>query len=158
VNCDDLRRQAGRRPAAGGVVHGRRDDDCPHHADRRGTGRRALIWVAALIALIALAAGAQHLRLSAGGTSAPLPPAPAGALRIATHNVHYIDLRSNGPWSVAGWEARRNALDAAFMSLGADAVAFQEMESFAGGSSSRGNLALEFLLARNPSYAAGRHR
>ena len=36
----------------------------------------------------------------------------------------------------------------------ADIVAFQEMETFAGGSESRDNLALDFLLARNPGYAA----
>ena len=117
--------------------------------------RRALTLVAALLALLALAACAQHLRLSAGGTSAPLPPAPEGALRVATHNIHYIDLRTkDGPWSVAGWERRRGALDAAFKAMGADVVAFQEMESFAGGSRSRDNLALGWLLARNPGFAA----
>ena len=116
---------------------------------------RAAGLLGALILLLALAACAQHLRLSAGSAPTPLPPAPAGVLRIATHNVHYIDLRAEGgPWSVAGWERRRGALDAAFGALGADAVAFQEMESFAGGSTSRDNLALDWLLARNPAYAA----
>ena len=117
--------------------------------------RRALTLLAVLLALLVLAACAQHLRLSAGAASAPLPPTPAGALRVATHNVHYIDLRAqDGPWSVAGWEARRNALDGVFKAMGADVVAFQEMESFAGGSASPDNLALDWLLARNPGYAA----
>ena len=94
----------------------------------------------------------QQLRLSGGPALAPPPP---GTLRVATHNVHYIDLRAeSGPWSLAGWERRRGALDAAFEALDADAVAFQEMESFAGGSESRENLALDWLLARNPAYAA----
>ena len=117
--------------------------------------RRAMLLVAALLGLLVLAACAQHLRLSAGGAPAPLPPAPEGALRIATHNVHYIDLRAEeGPWSVTGWEQRRGALAAAFEALAADAVAFQEMETFGGGSASRDNLALDWLLDRNPAYAA----
>ena len=115
--------------------------------------RRATLIAAALLGLLALAAGAQHLRLSAG--AAPKPPPPEGALRLATHNVHYIDLRAaDGPWSRAGWERRRGALAAAFEAMDADAVAFQEMESFAGGSESRDNLALAWLLERNPGFAA----
>ena len=114
--------------------------------------RRATLALTGVLALLLLAACAQHVRLSAGGA---LPPAPPGALRLATHNVHYIDLRAaSGPWSVAGWEARRGAFDAAFKALGADAVAFQEMESWGGGSESRDNLALDWLLARNPGFAA----
>ena len=117
--------------------------------------RRATLLAAALLGLLALAACAQQLRLSAGSAPAPLPTAPEGALRLATHNVHYIDLRAeDGPWSRAGWERRRGALAAAFEALGADIVAFQEMESFGGGSMSRDNLALDWLLARNPGFAA----
>ena len=117
--------------------------------------RRATLIAAALLGLLALAAGAQHLRLSAGAAPKPPPPAPEGALRLATHNVHYIDLRAeDGPWSRAGWERRRGALAEAFEAMDADAVAFQEMESFAGGSESRDNLALDWLLARNPGHAA----
>ena len=108
--------------------------------------------LAATLALLLLAACAQQVRLSGGET---LPPAADGALRLATHNVHYIDLRAaSGPWSVAGWEARRGALSAAFRALDADAVAFQEMESWGGGSQSGENLALDWLLQSNPDYAA----
>ena len=117
--------------------------------------RRATLLAAALLGLLALAACAQHLRLSAGAAPAPLQPAPEGALRLATHNVHYIDLRAeDGPWSRGDWRRRRGALAAAFEALSADAVAFQEMESFGGGSQSRDNLALDWLLTRNPDYAA----
>lgn len=115
---------------------------------------RRLVRAIALLALVAaLAVGCQSLRNGRAG--APLGEPPEGALRLATHNVHYIRLnRATGRWSVADWEARRGALDAAFEALGADAVAFQEMESFAGGSEGRVNLALDWLLARNPDYAA----
>ena len=116
--------------------------------------RRLLVGLGAVALLAACAVGVQQVRLG-GGADGALPSAPPGAIRIATHNVHYIDLRAeSGPWSVAGWERRRGALDAAFKAMGADAVAFQEMESFAGGSESRENLALDWLLARNPGYAA----
>jgi endonuclease/exonuclease/phosphatase family metal-dependent hydrolase len=82
-------------------------------------------------------------------------PPPPGVIRIATHNVHYIDLtESDGPWSRADWETRKDALDAAFKAMEADIVAFQEMESFRGGSDGGVNLARDFLLERNPEYAA----
>ena len=105
-----------------------------------------------LLALTAVVVvGCQAWRNSGGPA---LGPAPEGALRLATHNVHYIDLRAaTGRWSVGDWERRRGALDATFGAMGADVVAFQEMESFAGGSESRVNLALDWLLARNPGYA-----
>ena len=119
----------------------------------RTAARVALALAAALLLLLGLAACAQHLRLSVGAATGA--PPPEGALRLGTHNVHYIDLRAqDGPWSLAGWERRRDALDAAFKALGGDAVAFQEMESWGGGSESRENLALDWLLARNPGYAA----
>ena len=121
----------------------------------RGARRAGGAIAALLVAALALVA-CQSLRLGDGLAGATdVPPPPAGAVRIATHNAHYIDLRAaDGPWSLAGWNRRRDALDAAFKALGADAVAFQEMESFAGGSVSRRNLALDFLLARNPGYRA----
>jgi endonuclease/exonuclease/phosphatase family metal-dependent hydrolase len=91
----------------------------------------------------------------ANSGSDPVPPKPPGALRIATHNVHYIDLTDpSGRWSRGGWERRKDALDAAFKAIEADIVAFQEMETFAGGSGSGTNLARDFLLARNPDFAA----
>lgn len=86
---------------------------------------------------------------------AELPPPPEGSLRVASHNVHYIDLNAeSGDWSVADWEVRKPALDAAFKTLGADLFAFQEMESFSRGSEGGTNLALDWLLARNPGYRA----
>ncbi|WP_375261456.1 endonuclease/exonuclease/phosphatase family protein [Palleronia sp.] len=86
---------------------------------------------------------------------ANLPPAPEGSLRVASHNVHYIDLNAqSGDWSAADWEVRKPALDAAFKALDADIVAFQEMESFSRGSDGGTNLARDWLLSRNPQYRA----
>ncbi|MAE88251.1 MAG: endonuclease, partial [Pelagibaca sp.] len=93
----------------------------------------------AALALIALVACAQQIRLSEGDA---LPPPPEDALRIATLNVHYIDLRGQGEgrWSRAGWERRKPALGAAVEALEADVIAFQEMESFRGGNADTDNL------------------
>ncbi len=110
----------------------------------RGVG---LVLVLAVLAVIATV-----VRNSAGQ---PLADKPHGAIRIATHNVHYIVLgRQAGRWSVADWDRRKGPLDAAFKAIAADVVAFQEMESFGGGHSSDVNLALDWLLERNPAYAA----
>ena len=112
---------------------------------------RIALWLLAALAAATLIVACQSTRLGGAAALAELPP---GALRLATHNVHYISVRDEaGPWSVAGWEARRAELDAAFKALDADAIAFQEMETFAGGSVSYDNLALDWLLARNPGYA-----
>ena len=114
--------------------------------------RAALLILLAAALLAAAALAVQQIRL--GGRGA-LPEAPEGTLRLATHNVHYIDLTADaGRWSRAGWERRKGALAAAFEALDADAIAFQEMETFAGRSESRENLALDWLLENAPGYAA----
>lgn len=85
----------------------------------------------------------------------PVPPREPQALRLATLNVHYIVLgQDTGPWSVGDWERRKGPMDAAFKTVDADIFAFQEMESFAGGNNGDTNLALDWLLAQNPGYAA----
>lgn len=112
----------------------------------------ALRILLGLVAASALVACALHLSNS-GQTEVPRPP--AGTLRVATHNVHYIVYREpEGRWSLGDWERRKDALDAAFKAVGADVIAFQEMETFQGGSDGSLNLARDFLLARNPGYAA----
>lgn len=112
----------------------------------------ALRVVVITVATTLLVVACQIVRYSG---AEPLGPVPDGALRLATHNVHYILLNEErGRWSVGHWEERRGALDLAFKALEADVVAFQEMESFAGGSESEVNLALDWLLERNGGYAA----
>jgi endonuclease/exonuclease/phosphatase family metal-dependent hydrolase len=89
--------------------------------------------------------------MAASPLSAQIAP---DVIRVATHNVHYIVLRrETGSWSVADWEARKPALDAAFKAMDADIIGFQEMESFGGGRFSNVNLARDWLLENNPGYA-----
>ena len=88
-------------------------------------------------------------------TRGPLDPPAPDTLRLTTWNVHYIRLDApEGDWSVTDWDRRKGPLDDAFKALGADIVAFQEMESFQGGDDGSVNLARDHLLAQNPGYAA----
>ncbi|MBS1300729.1 endonuclease/exonuclease/phosphatase family protein [Loktanella sp. SALINAS62] len=94
--------------------------------------------------------------VSCTGTGAPLSPPPPGALRIASHNAHYIVLgRESGKWSVGDWATRRIALNQSFKALDADIIAYQEMESFGRGDTDNVNLARDWVLANNPDYAVG---
>lgn len=103
-------------------------------------------------AVLFLVVGCQMARNSGNET---LPEATSETLRVATYNVHYIVLgQEAGPWSRGDWERRKGPLDLAFNKVNADVIAFQEMESFAGRSESSINLTLDWLLARNPNYAA----
>ena len=96
------------------------------------------------------------LLIGCGPQSAPLSPAPAGTVRVATQNVHYIVLGAQtGAWSVGDWDSRKSALDAAFKAIAPDIIGFQEMESFARGDDGSVNLARDWLLSQNPGYAAG---
>jgi endonuclease/exonuclease/phosphatase family metal-dependent hydrolase len=114
--------------------------------------RRIVTGTGLVLLALLLAVGCQVQRNSGG----PLPgPQPGDALRVVTHNVHYILLnQTEGRWSRADWDRRKTALDAAFKALAPDVAAFQEMESFADGSAGDVNLALDWLLAQNPDFAA----
>lgn len=111
------------------------------------------------LCLIALTACAAPRTPVEAGADA-LPPRSANTLRLASHNVHFIRLdQASGPWSRAGWEGRKHALDAAFKALDADIVAFQEVASLPEQGARPVNLALDWLSARNPDYgvaASGR--
>lgn len=108
--------------------------------------------VAVTLLFAALLQGCQYLWLSDGPN---LPPRTERELRIATYNVHYILLNeADGLWGLSGWQARKGPLDATFKAMEADIVAFQEMESFAGGDDDSVNLARKWLLENNDAYAA----
>ena len=113
--------------------------------------RRCIAFVVALLCLLLLVTGCQMVRHSSG----PVLAEPVtGSLRLATYNVHYIWLsRDDVTWGTGHWEQRRGPLDAAFKSLDADIVAFQEMESFAGGNADNVNLARDWLSSNNPDYS-----
>ncbi len=84
----------------------------------------------------------------------PVQSPTPNTLRVATYNVHYIWLgRAQGDWSVGDWERRKGALQTAFVTLDADVVGFQEMESFGRGQAPQ-NLTLDWLESKNPEYAA----
>lgn len=128
----------------------------PAPPSRIRSGLRRLATGALLaMGLLSLVACAQMVRHSG---SDPMRPPPDAALRIASYNVHYIVLgAAEGAWSVADWDRRKEPLDRAFKELDADLVAFQEMESFQRGSDGSVNLARDWLLARNPGFAATHH-
>ncbi|QIE43602.1 endonuclease/exonuclease/phosphatase family protein (plasmid) [Rhodobacteraceae bacterium SC52] len=106
-----------------------------------------------LVGLFSLTLLACALHVSNSGEE-DIAPKPPKAVRIASHNVHYILLNADdGRWSVTDWETRKGALDATLKTLDADVVAFQEMESFSRGSDGSVNLARDFLLQHNPEYA-----
>lgn len=105
-----------------------------------------------LFVVLVTIVGCQQVRNSG---SDPVPAAAPQVLRLATYNVHYIILgRQTGAWSVGDWDRRKGPLDLAFKAVDADIMAFQEMESFGGGSDGSINLTLDWLLANNPDYAA----
>ncbi len=112
-----------------------------------------VLRMAGLVCLLAVGAvGCQVLRNSGAD---PLTRPTPDALRVASYNVHYIDLRqATGAWSRGDWERRKGPMDAAFKAIRADVIGFQEMESFAGGSESDTNLTLDWLLLNNPGYTA----
>lgn len=90
----------------------------------------------------------------AGCAPSTLPDRAGDSLRVASHNVHFIRLtKQRGPWSVADWETRKQALDTVFKEADADLIAFQEMVSIGPGPERGVNLARDWLLERNPGYA-----
>ncbi len=113
--------------------------------------RRCVIALTAVIAVIAIVVPGIQVWLTDFGK---LPDAPAGTLRVASYNVHYIRAgEEEGAWSLADWEARKGSLAATVRATGADLIAFQEMESFTRGSDGSLNLARDHVAAENPGYA-----
>lgn len=111
--------------------------------------RKGLVWSGAILAAVLAAVSCTTM------TAQPPMTPRDDALRVATYNVHYIILANEtGPWSVADWHDRKGPMDQAFKAIDADVIGFQEMESFGGPSGSQENLTLDWLLAKNPDYAA----
>lgn len=105
-----------------------------------------------ILILAGLLLGCQQLRLS---ERLSLSSTKADTLRLATWNAHYIVRNQvEGRWGISGWEARKGPMDATFKALDVDILAFQEMETFAGGDADSVNLARSWLLKNNPGYAA----
>ncbi len=114
------------------------------------------IWKKALKWLAGIAAVGLGALVACSPRAVPIAEAPADTFRVGSLNVHYIILgQDSGAWSEGDWERRKGPMDAAFKAMNADIVAFQEMESFSRGGDKNTNLARDWLLARNPGYAAG---
>lgn len=84
-------------------------------------------------------------------TSQLVRPVDSQAYRIATFNIHYI---ARGQTRL-NWEDRKQAVVEAIKDLDADIIAFQEMETFAGGSFNTENKQLDWILSNFPEYTAG---
>ncbi len=79
----------------------------------------------------------------------------AGApFRIASFNIHYILDGKIDPKGPAKWERRRDAVSGMLVDVDADIVAFQEMETFAGGKFSKENEQLDWILSTVTGYKA----
>ena len=73
--------------------------------------------------------------------------------RIATYNVHYLDLtvEERDEWGLADWKARRDPLIRLVRAMDADIVAFQEVETY--GTSAPGRQVwLNWLRQASPQY------
>jgi endonuclease/exonuclease/phosphatase family metal-dependent hydrolase len=71
-------------------------------------------------------------------------------LTLASFNIHYLSLRDD----VLPWDERSAAVKAVLEGVGADLLAFQEMETFGGGHQSSPNIQLDYLLRELPRYKA----
>lgn len=74
-----------------------------------------------------------------------------GAMRVSTFNIHYVSARQRK----LAWDNRKEAVTEAIRELDADIIAFQEMETFAGGSFNTENKQLDWVLQHFPEYRAG---
>ncbi len=107
-----------------------------------------------LTALI-LAFGALFLIGCSAGTLAPQVPPERSELRLATYNIHFLDVSLGGrlDWGPLNWENRRNAVDHVVKSLDADLIAFQEVESYQGDDPTERNDQKDWLSERGQEYA-----
>jgi endonuclease/exonuclease/phosphatase family metal-dependent hydrolase len=104
-----------------------------------------------LVLLAVVVCGCQWLRNSQGPA---FRSAPQDTIRIGSWNVHYILVnKQRGRWGMEHWQRRREPMSRLFAALEADILAFQEMESFAGGNDDSLNLTRDWLVDHHPEYA-----
>ncbi len=115
---------------------------------------------AAAVAVIAAVAAGGILLSGTGSDATGRGTDRKETLRIATLNVHYLDMRDMrdgsagaGDPDVTSWMGRDRAVVAVLREADADIVAFQEMETFAGGHSNEENLQQATLSEAFPEYA-----
>jgi endonuclease/exonuclease/phosphatase family metal-dependent hydrolase len=94
-------------------------------------------------------AGAGEGDADAPAGDAPGRAAAAETFTLGTFNIHYV-----APWQEGlRWEHRRDAVVAMLEAAEADLMAFQEMETFEGGSYNEENRQLEWIARHFPEYA-----
>lgn len=78
--------------------------------------------------------------------------APAADFRMATYNVHYLDLEAGADdeWGVPAWRVRRDPVVAQVRRMRADIIAFQELETR--GQEGAEDLWERWLLGALPEY------
>lgn len=117
---------------------------------------RVRVVEAMIVSLAVLFAGCS-------GTRTVYPERPRDGLRVATFNVHYV---VDPVWAansdriedideldqIVRWETRETSVIETVDRINADIVAFQEMETFAGGSFNRVNTQLRSVSDALPRY------
>jgi endonuclease/exonuclease/phosphatase family metal-dependent hydrolase len=78
-------------------------------------------------------------------------PALAEPVRVASFNIHYTTPNQQD----IVWDERREAVRQVIGDMQADVIAFQEMETFVGGSFNTENIQLDWVLEHYPEYSAG---
>jgi len=73
------------------------------------------------------------------------------SIRFASFNIHYVAAGQ----TKLNWDNRKQAVIDALEDLQADIIAFQEMETFAGGSFNTENRQLDWITQHLPQYSAG---
>ncbi len=76
---------------------------------------------------------------------------PIDAIRFASFNIHYIAAGQKK----LDWDNRKHAVVKSLREIDADIIAFQEMETFAGGSFNRENRQLDWITQHFSQYRAG---
>ena len=71
------------------------------------------------------------------------------SFKVASFNIHYIQPGKD----LMDWDTRKDAVIRVLEGMGADLIAFQEMETFEGGSFSYRNLQLDWILESLPDYS-----
>ena len=119
---------------------------CAMNRCRRAVAAKLAGFVTLLAVLVAAGcADAPPVHRTKAGTA---------DFRIATYNVHYLDLtvEADEDWGLDNWKARRGGVAQMVAAMQADIVAFQELETY-GAPPSR-QAWRDWLLRAHPQYRA----
>lgn len=122
------------------------------HHGRRTRRTRRFTTGGGRIPVVLIVVLAQLAIVSCAGAESPVLPRSerTKGLRVATLNIHYLAERSEA--LVAQWAHRAQAVVSVLGEIDADLVAFQEMETFVGGSFNEENRQMETLGEAFPEF------